>query len=131
MPVVPPSSSAPGVTGLIGIGSVVISHGDPKFSWTAAPTSHGIRSCTISGSCLWLQADALEELVANEDRQTTIAGRTGVLEFIEFGGALLANRTGHYLLEDFKKDAGHEHSLNGVSGDVPFTIIAAYVSPAT
>lgn len=120
--------SAPAATGgLISIGAVTINHGDPTFSWSGGPTGHGIRRCTIGGSCTWQQADTLSELVANPDDRTTTAGITGVREYVVFGGVLLASKTGYYLLLDFDQSAEHRHSLRGVTGDVPFTLSAAFL----
>lgn len=109
--------------GLVAIGPVTISHGNPSFGSSASPTAHGIRSLTVSGSCSWAASDTLEELVANEGNRITKYGFTGVLEWLEFDDALLANRTGDYLLSDFSRDADHKSSLTVT--DVPFTLTAA------
>ena len=108
--------------GLVAIGPVSISHGDPKFASSARSVGHGIRSLTIGGSCSWAAANTIEEMVANEDNRTTKAGHTGVLEWLEFDDALLGSRTGDYILEDFGIDADQESSLT--TTDVSFTLVA-------
>lgn len=113
--------------GLVSIGPVSISHGNPSFGSSASAVGHGIRSLTISGSCSWAAANTLEELVANQDNRTTKAGHTGVLEWLEFSDALLSSRTGDYILKDFGIDADHKASLT--TTDVPFTLIAAGPMP--
>lgn len=110
---------------LVSIGPVVISHGDPEFSFDSSPTEHGIRTGSVGGSISWAAAQTLSELVANPATQTTIAGRTGVLEWLEFDDALLGAFTGYYLLESFGIAAGQKDSLT--TADVPFTLQAAYL----
>lgn len=110
---------------LVAIGPIAISHGDPTFSASVSPTGRGMRSRSIGGSCSWAAAQTLEELVGNESAQVTIKGRTGVLEWLEFDDALLANYTGDYLLEDFSTNADHKASLTLT--DVPFTLTVAHV----
>lgn len=110
---------------LVSIGPVAISHGDPAFSSSGRPTGHGIRSRTIAGSCSWAAWHTLDELVANEDAQTTVGGRTGVQEWLEFDDEMLGNFTGYYLLEEWNGSADHKASLT--TTDVPFTLTAAYL----
>lgn len=125
MPVIP--STPPSTVGLISIGPVSINHGDPQFSWDANPTGHGILTGTLGGSCLWFQAQTLRELVNNPDNRTTVASYTGVLEWVIFGGDLLADLTGYYLLLGFNYSPSQQHSLAGIEGDVPFTVSFAYL----
>lgn len=110
---------------LTAIGPVTINHGDPSFSYSGGPTGHGIRTGSISGSASWAAVNTLSELVANPDAQTTIGGRTGVLEWLEFSDSLMGSKTGYYLLEDFTQDADHRASLTAT--DVGFTLSAAYL----
>lgn len=111
--------------GLVAIGPVTISHGNPQFGTSGAPTEHGIESVSISGSCSWAAAHTLRELVKNPDAQTTVGGRTGVLEWLEYDDDLLGPLTGYYLLEGFSIDAGQKDSLT--TTDAPFTLAAAYL----
>lgn len=111
--------------GLISIGPVSISHGNPDFGTSATPTNHGAESVSISGSCSWAASSTLRELVNNPDNQTTIGGHTGVLEWLEFDDDLLGDLTGYYLLENFSRSADHKASLT--TTDVPFTLTAAYL----
>jgi hypothetical protein len=110
--------------GLASIGSITIQHGDPDFTWTSSPTAHGIRAASISGSCTWLQADQLSELAANP-ATTTIGGQTGVKVWVVFDDALLASKTGYYLLKSFDQKATQKSSL--ASSDVNFSLSAAFV----
>lgn len=112
--------------GLASIGSITIQHGDPDFTWTSDPTAHGIRQAAISGSCTWIQADQLSELVANPSRKT-VGGQTGVLVTIIFDDALLASKTGDYLLQSFDQKAAQKSSTAGTGGDVGFSLRAAYL----
>lgn len=125
MPVIP-SAPAPAV-GLISIGPVVVNHGDPKFSWDSNATGHGIMPASVSGSCLWHQAKTLLELVNNPAAQATVGGRTGVTEWIEYGGPLLSDLTGYYLLGAFTLAPSQEHSLAGPDGDVDFALDCFYL----
>ncbi len=111
--------------GLVAIGPVAISHGDPKFATSGGPTNHGIESVTIAGSCAWADVHTLRELVNNPSAQTTIGGRTGVLEWLEYDDDLLEPLTGYYLLGRFSLDAGQRDSLTDT--DAPFTLSAAYL----
>lgn len=111
--------------GLVAIGPVTISHGNPSFSSSASPTGHGIRSRRFGGSCSWAAANVLDGLVSNSHARTTIDGHTGVVEWLEFDDAMLSSWTGYYLLEDFTIDAGQRDSL--ATTDCPFTLTAAYV----
>lgn len=113
--------------GLVSIGAVAISHGDPVFSWRSAPTAHGIRPASIAGSASWAAVKALGELVANATARRTVGGFTGVLEYIVFDDTLLSDLTGYYLLQDFTISAGQQDSLTAT--DVPFTLSAAYLGP--
>lgn len=110
---------------LVSIGAVTISHGDPEFSWDSTPTSHGIRGGSISGSCSWTAVQTLSELIANPDTQTTIGGRTGVLEYLVFDDTKLGTFTGYYLLEQFTVSPDHRSSLT--TTDVPFSITCAFL----
>ena len=125
MPVVP--STPPSTVGLISIGPVVVNHGDPKFTWDSNASQHGIMPASVSGSCLWYQAQTLLELVNNRDARSTVGGRTGVLEWIEYGGPLLANLSGYYLLDTFSLAPEHVHSLSGIEGDVAFALSCHYL----
>ncbi len=111
--------------GLVAIGPVAISHGDPAFATSASPIDHGIESLSIGGSCSWAAAHTLRELVKNQDNRTTSAGHTGILEWLEFDDALLDPLTGYYILEGFSIDADQRSSLT--TTDVPFTLTAAYL----
>ena len=111
--------------GLAAIGPVAISHGNPQFGTSGAPTQHGIESVSISGSASWAAVHALRELVNNPAAQTTVGGRTGVLEWLDYDDDLLGTLTGYYLLEGFSVDADHKASLT--TTDVPFTLQAAYL----
>ena len=111
--------------GLVAIGPVAISHGNPQFGTAAAPTTHGIESVSISGSCSWSAVHTLRELVNNPAAQTTIGGYTGVLEWLEYDDDLLEPLTGYYLLERFNLDADQQDSL--ATTDAPFTIQAAFL----
>ncbi len=113
--------------GLVSIGPVTVSHGDPKFTSSASPLGHGIRTLAVSGSCAWADALTLEELVANEHNRTTRGGYTGVMEWLAFDDALLSGRTGDYLIETFVVDADHKSSLT--TSDLPFTFTAAGPMP--
>lgn len=112
---------------LVAIGPVAIDHGDPKFNWTSSPTAHGIRTCTIGGSCSFDAVKQLSELVNGADPadRRTVGGRTGILEYIEFDDDLLDDLSGYYLLEGFGFDAEQQHSL--AATDVPFSLTAAYL----
>lgn len=110
---------------LVAIGPAEISHGDPAFTSTANPTGHGIRSRTIGGSCSWDAWHTLDELVANRAAQTTVAGHTGVLEWLEFDDDLLEPFTGYYLLEQWNGTAAQKDSLS--ADDVPFSLTAAFL----
>lgn len=125
MPVVP--SSPPSTVGLISIGPVVINHGDPKFTWDSNASQHGSMPASVSGSCLWYQAMTLLELVNNPAVRRTVGGRTGVQEWIEYGGPLLIGLTGYYLLETFRLAPDQEHSLAGPEGDVAFSLDCVYM----
>ena len=125
MPIIP--STPPSTVGLISIGPVVINHGDPKFTWDAASTQHGIMPSSVSGSCLWYQALTLLELTNNPDAQATVGGRTGVPAWIAYGGPLLVGLSGDYLLEPFRLAADQGHSLAGIEGDVEFSLVCHYL----
>lgn len=111
--------------GLTAIGPVAISHGDPGFSSSAAPTTHGIEAVTISGSCSWAASSTLRELVLNPFAQTTVGGFTGVREWLYFDDDLLGDLEGEYLLQKFDRNAGQKDSLT--TADVPFTLTAVFL----
>ena len=111
--------------GLVSIGPVTVSHGNPAFATGASPIGHGIESVTISGTCSWAASKTLRELVKNQDARVTKAGRTGVLEWLVFDDDLLDDLTGYYLLEGMSRDADHSASLN--TTDVAFSISAAFL----
>lgn len=111
--------------GLVSIGPVTVSHGDPQFGASATPLSHGIESFSIAGSCSWAAAHTLRELVKNPDARSTVGSRTGVLEWLEFDDALLEPFTGYYLLEAFSISAAQKDSLT--TADVPFTLSCAFL----
>ena len=111
--------------GLVAIGPVTISHGNPSFATGASPTGHGIESVTISGTCSWDASKTLRELVKNPYNQTTKSGHTGVLEWLEYDDDLLDDLTGWYILKGFDRDADQQSSLT--TTDVPFTLQAAYL----
>ena len=106
------------------IGPVTVDYRNPTLRWTSQPTSHGIRTCTISGTVTIAQGDTLAEMVANPGAQETIGGFTGVKEFIEMDGDSLASKEGEYLLMSF--DLEVEHRLV-FGGRVSFSLNAAYL----
>lgn len=111
--------------GLISIGPVAVSHGNPRFGLSAAPTEHGIDSTVIAGSCSWAAAKTLRELVRNPYAQTSVGTHTGVLEMLVFDDNLLEDWTGPYLLEKFDSDPDQPDSL--ADTDCPFTLTAAFL----
>lgn len=110
---------------LTAIGAITLTHFDPQFSWSSTPTSRAGRGATISGMVEWTQADQLSELIANPNRQTTIGGVTGVLEFVNFSDSLLASKTGWYLLQDFEQSPSQKHSVG--ASPVPISISAVFI----
>lgn len=111
--------------GLVSIGPVAVSHGNPSFDADAVPTDHGIDSVTIAGSCSWAAAKSLRALVRNQANRTTKGGHTGILEWLVFDDDLLDDWTGYYIVEGFRLSAQQKDSLT--TEDVPFTLSAAYL----
>lgn len=113
------------------IGPVVVSvHGDPSASRSSTPTSRSGRDVSIQGYLEWDEVEQLSELVANSTLQRTIGGVTGVLEYISTDDDLLAGWNGWYLLTGFSYSPEQQHSLNGVTGLVPFSLAGAYIGGA-
>lgn len=100
-------------------------HGDPQFRWTSKSDASGLRSGTFSGLLDWPVAHQLAELVDNPDRSVTIAGRSGVLEYVHFDDDLRGPERGWYLLESHDLgQAGHKDSL---VPHVPFSLACTLV----
>ena len=106
------------------IGPVEVDYRNPSLNWTAAPTTHGIQPCTISGTILVAQGHTLRELCANPDNQTTVGGFTGVLDEIVMDGDHLAPLSGTYLLQSFNFDVDRPYVY---AGRVAFTLTAVYL----
>jgi hypothetical protein len=110
---------------LVRIGPVVVDHGDPGFSWTSDPNAAGMRGASFGGSFSWRQAAALSELIARDP--VTVLDVTGVLEHVRFDDDLLRSFTGWYLFQPSSLEAGQQHSLVDLDGDVPFSVKAVLV----
>ncbi len=115
--------------GLIGIGPVELGprdHGNPTYSWGANASSRS-RQATIGGLMPWVKADQILQLVESSDRQT-IAGTTGILEYIEFSGDLLSPKSGDYLILDFSTDPNKAHTMD--PDGAPFSLSLAGPLPS-
>lgn len=106
------------------IGPVVVDYRNPSLNWTAAPTTHGIQPCTISGTIPVAEGHTLRELCANPDNQTTVGGFTGVQEEIVMTGDHLASLSGTYLLQSFDFNVDRQFVYGGRVG---FTLAAVYL----
>lgn len=106
---------------LVSIGAVAVDYRRPNLRWTSAPTTHGIRGCSITGLVEDAAADTLSELVNNPGAVVTVGGFTGVLETLTFSGTL-AGKTGDYILQNF--DQSTEHSMM-FTGFTSFNLSAA------
>lgn len=106
------------------IGPVVVDYRNPSLSWTAAPTSHGIQPCTISGTIPEAQGHTLRELCANPDAQVTKGGFTGVQEEIVMDGSMLGPLSGTYLLQTFEFTVDRQFVYGGRGA---FTLSAVYL----
>lgn len=111
--------------GLVSIGPVSLFHGNPDFSWSAAPTSRSGQAASISGLTDWDEAHELRELIANPALQQTVGGSTGVLEWIEFDDDLLGPFTGYYLLTAFAMSPTQDSSVGG--SPVAFSLSADFI----
>lgn len=111
--------------GLVAIGPIAVSHGDPVFGVGADPTDHGMESVTIAGSCSWAAWHSLRELVGNPATRITKGGHDGVLEWLEFDDDLLGPLSGDYILERFTGNVAQKDSLT--TTDAPFTLQAAFI----
>lgn len=107
---------------LVSIGALAVDYRRPNLKFTSAPTTHGIRGCSISGLVEDSAADTLSELV-NNPIQVTIGGFTGVQEWVIFSGTL-AGKTGYYLLENFDEETEHSMMFSGFTG---FSLSGAYL----
>lgn len=99
-------------------------HRNPSLRWTSNPGAHGIRTCVISGQAPRASVLQLGELVANADRRLTIAGFSGVLEFLSFDGELVGPFRGWYLLTSIDVAAERPWSITTYT---PFSLQAAYL----
>lgn len=112
---------------LLSIGAITVDYRRPNLKWSSTPTSRGIRSCSISGLVELSKAHQLSELVANPLLARTIAGFTGVLEWVVFDGDVLLPFTGYYLLQTFDINVERELMFGGLSGPIGFSLTAAYL----
>lgn len=70
-------------------------------AWSSASGSTGFRLVTYAGHMALAVAYQLSELVANRDRQVTIGGESGVLEYIWSESEVASNFNGWHLLKGF------------------------------
>lgn len=113
---------------LTAIGAITLTHFDPEFSWSSAPTSRAGRPTRISGMLDWSQAIQLSELFANADRQETRGGVTGVKETFTFNDVLLGPFSGWYFVESYEMSPSQKHSLS--NSPVPVSISATFIGTA-
>ncbi len=91
------------------IGSIVLDWFTPLVSRDASPAGKGQTAVTISGAGYHAVVDELEELVSNYRNRITRGGETGILQYIDFDCASLANRKGWYLLQGFSDTVDKVH----------------------
>ncbi len=103
-------------------GPIAAIHYNPTYQQTAAV--NGISDVQIGGSLPLLKAQELFELVNNEDNRTTVAGRTGVLEFITSPYPVISPFNGYYLFESFDF-VPYKFSTGTIAAH--FTLTAAYL----
>lgn len=113
------------------LGPVLIDfHGDPTFGWTSDPGPAGLRGASIGGLVEWPVAHQLSELLANRDRRVTIAGETGILEYVYAGDEFLRPFNGWYLLRSFSLDGDQPSSVRELVGfSVSATLLGAHRQP--
>jgi hypothetical protein len=99
--------------------------GDPSFRWTSDPNANGLRGAAFSGSLFWPQVHQLGELVDNADRQVTIGGKTGVLEYVHFDDNYRGPVRGWYLFESF--ELGEADHAASTTGEVKFSLTCSLV----
>lgn len=110
---------AAGPQTLVRMGQVVVNVQDPRFSWKRDSGGMG-RGVSIAGIMAWTAAQTLSEMYADERREVSVAGASGVLERFWFEGVLVGPYRGWYL-GHFTIDVEYQWSLNGVTGPVPFS----------
>lgn len=104
---------------------------NPQLGATSAPTELGIGAVTLSGMMEWAPAHQLREVTENPARKITVGRQAGVLEPVWFDDDLLRSLNGWALLQSCQIQASQEHSLNGVTGLVPYTLTFARLPVGT
>lgn len=114
---------------LVSIGSVPVDWRRPAIRPSSSPTSHGIRPVSLSGAFDIEAIEILGELFANEARQETVGGFTGVKEWWVFSGDVLGLFTGWYITMSFDPSYEREwfFGTRGTSSFMPFSMTAAYL----
>lgn len=113
--------------GVAYIGPVALDLFDPSFSWVSAPSAAGTRQASLNGTVDWAIAHQLSELVANPDRNLTVGGDSGVLEYVWSSDSMLRAFNGWYLLKQCNVSPAREHSLGGDRAVVPVAISAVHL----
>ncbi len=104
------------------IGPVAVDFRNPSLRWTSAPTTHGIRTCSIAGTVEMATGHTLSELVNNPAGQVTVGGFTGVQEELVFDGDAVGPLAGPYLILSFDLDIDRQFVY---AGRVAFSMTAA------
>ncbi len=102
----------------------ILRHANPSFRWTSSPDTYGIRTCNITGQTARASVAQLSTLIANSDLAVTIAGYTGILEYLHMTGELVGGKRGFYILMSVEESAERPWSVTTYT---PFSLSAAYI----
>ena len=112
---------------LLSIGAVTVDYRRPNLKWSSNAANKGVRECSISGLIPEDAGQELSELCASPAEFRTMAGYSGVLQWVTFDGASLLPFVGYYLISSL--EVNYDRELMVTVGPLTFTgfsLSAAY-----